>query len=108
MKSIYNIAIALFLIPLVSFGNDKTPTKQQKSKTIKKEYSVHSNATVDIDNKYGAINIATWNKNRVEITVVITVKGSNEDTVDRRLRGIDSMPLYPIIIDFSSFSAPPK
>ena len=89
MKSIYNIAIALFLIPLVSFGNDTTPTKQRKSKTIKKEYSVHSNATVDIDNKYGDINITTWNKNRVEITVVITVKGSNEDTVERRLRSID-------------------
>jgi len=88
-KSIYNIAIALFLIPLVSFGNDKTPTKQRKSKTIKKEYSVDSNATVDIDNKYGAINITTWNENRVEITVVITVKGSNESTLERRLRDIN-------------------
>ncbi|MDG2193246.1 MAG: hypothetical protein P8K77_00015 [Polaribacter sp.] len=89
MKPIYNIAIALFLIPLMSFGNNKTPTKQRKSKTIKKEYSVHSNATVDIDNKYGDINITTWTKNRVEITVVITVKGNNEGAVEKRLRGID-------------------
>ena len=88
-KLTYNIAIALFLIPLMSFGNDTTPTKQRKSKTIKKEYSVHSDATVDIDNKYGDINITTWAKNRVEITVVITVKGNNEDAVERRLSGID-------------------
>ncbi|MBL4905386.1 MAG: hypothetical protein JKZ00_05130 [Flavobacteriaceae bacterium] len=89
-KSIFKIAIIFFLIPLVSFGNDKTtPTKQSKTKTIKKEYSVNSDATVKIKNKYGAIKITTWNKNRVEITVEITVKGNNQDAIEKRLRRID-------------------
>jgi hypothetical protein len=89
MKSTFKIALLLFLIPLVGFANSETTPKQEKSKTIKKEYSVSSDATVDIDNKYGNINITTWNKNSVEITVVITVKGNNLSTVEKKLRGIN-------------------
>ena len=89
-KSIFKIVLIFFLIPIVSFGNDKTtPTKQSKTKTIKKEYSVNSDAIVKINNRYGAIKITTWNKNRVEITVEITVKGNNQDAIEKRLREID-------------------
>jgi hypothetical protein len=89
MKSTFKIALLLFLIPLVGFANTDPKPKQEKSKTIKKEYSVDRNATVDIDNKYGNINITTWNQNRVEITVVITVKGNSLSAVEKKLRGID-------------------
>ena len=89
MKSTFKIALLFLLIPLVSFANNDKKPKQEKSKTIKKEYSVNRNATVDIDNKYGNINITTWNKNRVEITVKITVKGNNLSTVEKRLDRID-------------------
>lgn len=87
MKSTFKITILLFLIPLIGFAN--TDPKQEKSKTIKKEYSVNRDATVIIDNKYGAINITTWNENRVEITVKITVKGNNMSTVEKKLQSID-------------------
>lgn len=88
-KSIFKIALILFLTPLVSFGNETTPIAQEKTKTIKKEYSVNSDATVKINNKYGAIKITTWNKNRVEITVEITVKGGSQSSIEKRLNGID-------------------
>jgi hypothetical protein len=88
MKSTFKIALFLFLIPLVSFANNDPKPKQEKSKTIKKQYSVDRNATVKIDNKYGNINIITWNKNSVEITVVITVKGNDLNAVEKKLRGI--------------------
>lgn len=89
MKSTFKIAVLLFLIPLVSFANTKTKPRQEKSKTIKKEYSVSSDATVKLDNKYGNLNITTWDKNRVEITVVITVKGNNLSTVEKRLEDVE-------------------
>ena len=89
MKSTFKIALILFLIPLVSFANTDTKLKQEKSKIIKKEYSVSSDATVDIDNKYGNINITTWNKNKVEITVIISVEGNDLSTVEKKLRGIN-------------------
>lgn len=89
MKSTFKITLLLFLIPFIGFANTYPKPKQEKSKTIKKEYSVDRNATVDIDNKYGNINITTWNKNRVEITVVITVKGNDLSTVEKKLKGIN-------------------
>ena len=89
MKSTFKIAFLLFLIPLVSFANNDKKLKQEKSKTIKKQYSVDRNATVNIDNKYGNINITTWNKNSVEITVVITVKGNSLSSVEKKLSRIN-------------------
>ena len=87
-KSIYKIAFLFILVPLVSFGTRETKPKHEKSKTVKKEYSVSSDATVDINNKYGNVNIITWNKNKVEITVEITVKGNDLTTVEKKLRNI--------------------
>ncbi len=87
-KSIYKIAFLFLLVPLVSFGTKETTPKHEKSKTVKKEYSVSSDATVDISNKYGNVNIITWDKNKVEITVEITVKGNDLSTVEKKLRNI--------------------
>ncbi len=88
MKSIYKLILILFLIPLVSSGNgDKK--KHERTKTIKKEFSVDSNAKVAINNRYGNIDIKTWDENRVEIEVKITVKGNNLDQVERKLSTID-------------------
>lgn len=88
-KSIYKIALLFLLVPLVGFGVSDTKPKHEKSKTIKKEYSVSSDATVDINNKYGNVNIITWDKNSVEITIEITVKGNDLSTVEKKLRAID-------------------
>lgn len=87
-KSIYKIALLFILVPFLSFGTGETKPKHEKSRTVKKEYSVSSSATVDINNKYGNVNIITWDKNKVEITVEITVKGNDLNTVERKLRNI--------------------
>ena len=88
-KSIYKIALLFLLVPLVSFGTSETKPKHEKSRTVKKSYSVNSDATVGINNKYGNVNIITWNKNTVEITVEITVKGNDLGTVEKKLRNIE-------------------
>ena len=89
MKSIYKITLLLFLIPLISFANDDKKKKYEKSKTISKKFSVNSNATVDISNKYGNIHVTTWDRNSVEFEIKITVKGNNSDKVERKLNAID-------------------
>ena len=84
MKLFKIVLIALF--PLVSFANDK---RHEKSKTLHKTYNVNSDATVVLNNKYGNINITTWDQNTVDITVKITVKGSKLDRVEEKLNNID-------------------
>ena len=88
MKSIYKITFLLLLFPLITSANIDEK-KHEKSKVIKKEYKVNSNAKVSLDNKYGNLNITTWDKNQVEIEVTITVKGDDLDRVEERLNNID-------------------
>ena len=89
MKAIYKKTLLLFLlIPFVSFASINIKPKHEKTKTIKKEYAVIKNATVNIENKYGNIDITTWNENRVEITVKITVKGNDLTNVEKKLKTI--------------------
>jgi len=88
-KFIYKLVVILLLAPSLSFGANDTDTRQEKSKTIKKEFAVLKNATLSIRNKYGNISITTWDKNRVEITVVIKVKGNNLSAVEKKLRTIN-------------------
>jgi hypothetical protein len=87
MKSIYKIIILCFLFPLITNANN-ADKKHEETKTIKKEYAVNSNARVILNNKYGDLNITTWDKNRVEIEVIITVKGDDLEHVEEKLNSI--------------------
>lgn len=90
-KYIYNIVVLFLLTPLVSFGfsDNKGKPKHERSKTIKKEFKVNSDALVSLKNKYGNLNITTWNKNSVEITVNVIVKGNDLSTVEDKLNDIE-------------------
>ena len=90
MKSIYKITLLFLLLPLIASTNP-IKKKHEKSRVIKKEFPVNSDAKVALNNRYGNLNITTWNKNRVEIEVTITVKGSDLDAVEDRLSTIDVM-----------------
>ncbi len=61
----------------------------KKEKKISKAYNVNADATAEITNKYGSIYVTTWEEDKIQIDVVITVEGKNEDVVNRRLNAID-------------------
>ncbi|MGK0378039.1 hypothetical protein [Patiriisocius sp. Uisw_017] len=85
MKQFYKIAV-LLLIPFVSFANhDKFKGKYTKEKTIKKEFSVNEEASLEVDNSYGNITIVSWNENRIIIEVFIKTNGNSEEKVQERL-----------------------
>ncbi|AZJ31886.1 hypothetical protein SAMN05444344_1720 [Tenacibaculum mesophilum] len=83
---LYKILFLLLFIPTLLVANDKN---HEKSKNIRKTFSVNKNATLYINNKYGNINVATWNENRIEINVKITVKGNDLSNVERKLKAIN-------------------
>ena len=88
-KQLYKIVLLLLCFPLLMHANEKGDFKHEKSKTIKKNYTVNSNALVRIDNRYGNIDVVSWDGNSVEIEVKITVKGNDEDKVINRLNTIN-------------------
>ena len=87
MKHIVKIVTILLLVPSMLMANNMNG-KYTKTKTIKKEFSVNKNAQVYLNNKYGNIDIKTWNQNEVSIEVIITTNGNNESKVEERLKKI--------------------
>lgn len=78
------------VLPMLSMANPiKKKWDHEKTKTIKKEFDVNADALLTIKNKYGNVDVISWDQNRVEIEVTITVSGNNESKVIERLSKID-------------------
>lgn len=53
------------------------------TKNYHKEYRVTKNTILKLSNRYGNMHVENWNKNVVDIKVVITVKTSSKSKADR-------------------------
>ncbi|TDY11223.1 hypothetical protein [Meridianimaribacter flavus] len=86
-KILYNLFLTLVLVmPLsVIAGGTSLKGKHTKEKTIKKEFTVNSDALLRIKNSYGNINVATYEGNTTSIEVVIKTNGNDLDEVQKKL-----------------------
>lgn len=78
-KLVYNFTTGLLLLALL------VPAAQvlaaaEYTKTIKKEFDITNDGTTSISNKYGKVDIKTWDRNRVKIDVTIIVKAASESS----------------------------
>jgi hypothetical protein len=84
MKLVYKVTFAFFLAILIAApigdatGKSPLSEKHEFTKNIKKEFPLNSNGTVGLKNKYGKIDVKTWDKNRVKIDVKIIVMATSE------------------------------
>ncbi len=95
---LYKTVIALFLFPSLVFSNTN-PTwidAQTKEKSIKKEFTVNSNATLKVNNSYGNINVITYSGNKTIIEV--TIKTNSKDAKKAQEK------LDEITVEFSASS----
>jgi hypothetical protein len=53
------------------------------TKTIKREFDLTANGTTYLSNKYGKIELKTWDKNRVKIAVTIVVREGSEEEAQK-------------------------
>lgn len=96
MKTTFKILLILLILPLAVSATEKIG-KFTKNKVVKKEYTVNKDATLNITNKYGNIDIVTNDSNKIEIMVSITTNGDNEEKVQERLN--------EITVDFNATSS---
>ncbi len=85
--TVYKLGIVFLLIPLLSFSNN-IKGKYKKTKKVSKTFEANRNTVLNIQNKYGNIDITTWNENRIVIDVTITVSGNDEEQVEDKLEKI--------------------
>jgi len=89
------ILIVVALCSSFSAGNfDVFKNKQEFTKAIKKDFSINPKGTTSLTNKYGKIEVKTWDKNRVKIDVKVIVKALSEDEAQKIFNQID--------VDFSN------
>lgn len=88
MKIIHNYLLLLLFIPGLAFAGI-VKGKYTREKKINKVYVVNNNAALQVGNKYGNIVITTWDEDRTEIEVIITVSGNDDEDVVKRLNSLD-------------------
>ncbi|WP_372746331.1 hypothetical protein [Lutibacter sp.] len=77
----------IILLPITISAGIKDG-KYTKNKVVKKDFSVLKDATLNVTNKYGNIDIVTWNENTISIVVSITTNGDDEEKVKEKLDAI--------------------
>lgn len=111
MRYLYKLIAFLLLVPTVLLATNHIG-KYTKSKKIHEEFSIQKNGNFTITNKYGNINIITWNENRIVIDVYIETNGNDEQKVIEKLKKItvdfdhdNSFVMAKTIIQKSSYSS---
>lgn len=75
-------SLLLLLIPCLNMA---VAEKSEVEKRINKEFSVQSESSLAIDNKYGRIDIAIGDANRIKMEVVIKVKAGSDKKAQEAL-----------------------
>lgn len=76
MKKYYRI---LFFLILPLYSNGHSLSVVPSSRTVTKIFNVGEGAQLTINNKYGKVNMQTWDKNQIQAVITITANGSNND-----------------------------
>lgn len=76
-KLVYSFTTGLLFLALL-LPTGRLQAAAEYTKTIKKEFDITSDGTTSITNKYGKVEIKTWDQNRVKVDITIVVKSTSE------------------------------
>lgn len=74
--------------PVMAAGQHQT-TNREFTRTITKDFPLSSAGTLRISNRYGKVDVNTWDRERVKITVTIVVEARNESAAESVFDRID-------------------
>lgn len=89
MKLVFKLTVLLLTLTLVDCSAEPNFGRKEYTKTIKKEFDIASNGTTYLSNKYGRVDVKTWDKNRVKVSVNIVVNANSETKADEVFDRID-------------------
>ncbi len=88
MKNVYRmkgLLLSLLLISGVSFSM----AAQEVSKTVSRNYKVQKSFDLQVDNKYGDIQVLNWSKDEVDVQVLITVEAPSAEKAEELLAKVN-------------------
>ncbi|WP_425392480.1 hypothetical protein [Ekhidna sp.] len=81
----YRLLAVCMLLTIFAWAKDQ----DQKKKHVEKNYKVSTTTKLVIENKFGKVEINSWEKNEFDIKVEIIGKGRNEERAQRILDAIE-------------------
>ncbi len=81
----YNIIFIFLLTSFVGFSKNQ----EEKKKYVEKTYKVSATTALRVENKFGDIEINSWEKSEFSVKVEIIGKGRNEERAQRILDAIE-------------------
>lgn len=90
MKAMKKLVYSILAITAAVLLSSATPVNSQElTRDFSKSFTVNASRTVDLSNRYGDINIETWDKNEVLIEVKVTVEMNSTERSERLLELIE-------------------
>ncbi|MEI7499989.1 MAG: DUF4097 family beta strand repeat-containing protein [Bacteroidota bacterium] len=87
MKKIFKIALfALMFLFLLGIKGAKA--HDEFTKVIKKEFLINPDAQLTVNNRFGKVHCANWDKNSISIEVTITVTARDQEEAAKRFNRI--------------------
>ncbi|MCF8368610.1 MAG: hypothetical protein K9G76_06175 [Bacteroidales bacterium] len=80
MKTVKQIAV---LSILMVFAFQAMAFKDEYKKTVSKSFDISQDAKLIVKNKFGRIHCENWDKNKISISVEISVQASNQDKANK-------------------------
>lgn len=88
-KSFYLTGLCLLLLALFCVQPIRASRQESvKKKEITKNFKVGSNDRLQVDNRYGNINVTYWNKNEVALHIVIEAKAQSDEQAQDCIDGV--------------------
>ena len=87
MKKFHYKTGALLFITLLFVS--LTLSAEEVTKEFHKEYTPGPGTTMEINNRYGEVNISSWDKNQIVIDVKVTVDLPNKEKAEKLIGYID-------------------
>ncbi len=90
MKIIYNL-LWFCTLPLLTLAGtpEEDPNNVEKKKTILKVYDVDNTDNLLIDNQFGQVSIALWDKPEIRVQIVVTASSSSDERAQRALDAVE-------------------
>ncbi|MDG1296971.1 MAG: hypothetical protein P8P48_07525 [Saprospiraceae bacterium] len=87
MRSVFKLKLVL-LLSLFAGSVFGASIKQVYTKNIKKEFTINPEGLCKISNKYGLIELRTWDKDKVKIDVLISINAGSESSANKTMESI--------------------
>ncbi len=96
-KLTYKLILFLVIGSSAALHASEPVFKKEYTREVHETFNVSPGVSLNVQNKYGNINIDTWDKNQIQVDVLIKVKSSNSEKAQKFLNEIE--------IDFNSSSS---